>query len=37
MEYGLSDSGKTEILFTCSSRSVKQDILPILNLGENKN
>lgn len=36
MEYGLSDSGKTEILLHAASEAVKQDILPILIFGENK-
>lgn len=36
MGYGLSDSGKTEIVLHAASESVKQDILPILVFGENK-
>jgi len=36
MGYGLSDSGKTEILLHAASEASKQDILPILVVGENK-
>lgn len=36
MAYGLSDSGKTEIMLHIAQEAVKQDILPILVIGENK-
>jgi len=36
MAYGLSDSGKTEILLHIAQEAVKQDILPILVFSENK-
>lgn len=36
MGYGLSDSGKTEILLHMAGEASKQDILPILVVGENK-
>lgn len=34
--YGLSDSGKTEILLNIAKQAVEQDILPILVITENK-
>lgn len=36
MGYGLSDSGKTEILLHAAKQASEQDILPILVVGENK-
>lgn len=36
MGYGLSDSGKTEILLHIAQEAIKQDVLPILVIGENK-
>ena len=36
MGYGLSDSGKTEILLHGAQEAIKQNILPILVIGENK-
>ena len=36
MGYGLSDSGKTEIVLHMAKEAAAQDILPILVIGENK-
>lgn len=34
--YGLSDSGKTEVMLNVAAEAIKQDILPVLIITENK-
>lgn len=36
MAYGLSDSGKTELLLKIAQEAIKQEVLPIIVVGENK-